>query len=185
MTSQRPPAPAAVEPSLIPAEGWHCSHLFYRFDRAVLGRLSSEQRKEARAELVACLDPEADHATARLQTSIVSGHKADFGLMLMDPDPLKVDAVHQRVVSSALGAALDPTYSFVSITEISEYVPSVEQYAQRLIQEGEVEGSDAYQAKVDAYRRREPIIAQAAADSRLSAVASDVFLPDEQKAKGW
>ena len=73
---------------------------------------------------------------ARLQTSVVSGHKADFGLMLMDPDPLKIDAVHQRLMSRPLGPALVPTYSFVSMTEVSEYVPTVEQYGQRLVAEG-------------------------------------------------
>jgi chlorite dismutase len=51
-----------------------------------------------------------------------------------------------------------PTYSFVSISEISEYVPSVEQYAARLVEEGEVEGSESYQAKVNAYQRREPFM---------------------------
>ena len=29
----------------------------------------------------------------RLQTSIVSGNKADFGLMVMDPNPLRIEAV--------------------------------------------------------------------------------------------
>jgi chlorite dismutase len=157
MSSGRPPA-VAVEPSLIPSEGWHCSHLFYRFDRAVLAQLSAQQRSEGREQLLVGLDPAAPGATERLQTSIVSGHKADFGLMLMDPDPLKIDAVHQRLMASPLGPALIPTYSFVSISEISEYVPSVEQYASRLVDEGEVAGSETYEAKVNAYRRREPIM---------------------------
>jgi len=91
-----------------------------------------------------------------MQTSVVSGHKADFGLMLMDPDPLKIDAVHQRLMVSRLGPALQPAYSFVSMTEVSEYVPTVEQYAARLVQEGEAEGSPSYNAKVKAYAGRLP-----------------------------
>ena len=71
---------------------------------------------------------------------------ADFGLMLMDPDPLKIDAVHQRLMASRLGPALVPTYSFVSISQLSEYVPSVEQYAERLVREGEERGSPSYAA---------------------------------------
>ena len=74
--------------------------------------------------------------------NLVSGHKADFGLMLMDPDPLKIEAVNQRLLASRLGPALTPTYSFVSLTEISEYVPSVEQYGKKLEEEGDAEGSD-------------------------------------------
>lgn len=152
------PAAAPVEPSLVPDEGWHCSHLYYRWCRDTLGRLSAAQRDEGRQALIHSLDSESSHATERLQTSVVSGHKADFGLMLMDPNPLKIDAVHQSVMSGPLGVALEPTYSFVSISEISEYVPSVDQYARRLIDEGEVEGSESYQAKVNAYQRREPIM---------------------------
>ena len=72
---------------------------------------------------------------------MVSGHKADFSLMLMDPDPLKVDSVQQRLMSGPLGVALQPGYSFVSVTEISEYVPSVEQFGARLVAEGEEKDS--------------------------------------------
>ena len=157
MSHGRPPA-QAVTPSLTPTEGWHCSHLYYSFDRILLAQFGAEELAAGREELARILDPAAPDATQRLQTSIVSGHKADFSLMLMDPCPLKIDAVHQRLLASTLGQAITSTYSFVSISEISEYVPSVEQYAQRLVQEGETPGSPAYEAKVKAYESREPIM---------------------------
>lgn len=153
------PQPANVpDPSVILPEGWHCAHLYYRFDRGVLAGLNSEERAAGRDEVIAALDPEGETAPQRLQTSIVSGQKADFGLMLMDPDPLKVDAVKQSLAASRLGPALVPTYSFVSITEISEYVPSVEQYAAKLVAEGEEKDSPAYEAKVNAYAQRLPMM---------------------------
>ncbi len=71
--------------------------------------------------------------------------------MVLDPDPLKVDAVHQRLMSGPLGVALEPTYSFVSVTEVSEYVPTVEQYGERLVAEGEDPQGPAYAAKLKAY----------------------------------
>jgi chlorite dismutase len=116
--------------------------------------MSAEQIAEGRDEFIAALDPTGKNAPTRLQVSIVSGHKADFGLMLLDPDPLKIDAVHQRLMSSKLGPALRPGYSFVSITEISEYVQSVEDYGKRLIAEGESADSPTYQAKLKAYGER-------------------------------
>ncbi|MCA9152400.1 MAG: heme-dependent peroxidase, partial [Planctomycetales bacterium] len=160
MNHGRPPGPPAVaiEPSLTPDEGWHCSHLYYRLDRGAWAKLSPEQKSAGRQRFVEVLDPAGPQAPERLQTSIVSGHKADFGIMMMDPSPLKIDAVHQALMSSDIGLALIPTYSFVSISEISEYVPSVEQYAARLEGEGEQPGSESYEAKVNAYRRREPIM---------------------------
>jgi hydrogen peroxide-dependent heme synthase len=141
--------------SIEPADGWHCSHLFYRFDRAVLARLKPDEIRAACEEFTAALHPKSPGAPARLQTSLVSGHKADFGLMLLDPNPLTVNAVHERLMSGPLGPALVPTYSFVSLTEISEYVPSVEQYGRRLVAEGETLDSPAYRAKLKAYESRE------------------------------
>ena len=144
-----------AEISLSPAEGgWHCSHLYYSWNRGVLASLSSEQIAAGRADVIAALNPEGDDAPLRLQTSTVSGHKADFGLMIMDTDPLKVDSVHQRLMAGPLGVALVPGYSFVSMTEISEYVPSVEQFGQRLLGEGETEGSPTYAKKVEGYVAR-------------------------------
>ncbi len=154
MAAMSHPQPQSQEISLEPEAGWHCSHLYYRFDRAALKALSPSEIAEGRTQLVAALDPQGPDAPARLQTSITSGHKADFGLMLLDPHPLKIDALSQRLASGPLGPALVPTYSFVSVTEISEYVPSVEQYGKRLVTEGVEPGSDAHQAKIKAYEGR-------------------------------
>ena len=144
-----------TEISLCPAEGgWHCSHLYYSWNRAALAQMDQAELSSATAAIIAVLDPAGKDAPLRLQTSVVSGHKADFGLMLMDPDPLKVERVNQRLLASPLGHALVPGYSFVSMTEISEYVPSVEQFGQRLIAEGETADSPTYAAKVEGYAGR-------------------------------
>lgn len=156
--SHGPPATPLPDPSVVPLEGWHCSHYYYSFDRAALAALGSDNVRAGREEVIATLNPEGDGVPQRLQTSIVSGHKADFGLMIMDDDPLKIDAIHQRLLCGRLGPAIRPTYSFVSITEISEYVPSIEQYAKKLIAEGEQEGSPGYEAKVKAYSQRLPMM---------------------------
>jgi len=152
----RPTRPQPTyEISLEPAGGgWHCSHLYYTWDRDKLAQMSADQITSGRDAVIQALDPAASDSPTRLQTSVVSGHKADFSLMLMDPDPLKVDRVHQRLMASPLGPMIKPGYSFVSVTEISEYVPSVEQFGQRLVAEGETEGSDTYQAKVKGYADR-------------------------------
>lgn len=147
---------APVEPSLTLEEGWHCSHLFYRFDRGVIDSLAPSQIKDGREAIASALDPEPADAPQRVQTSLVSGHKADFGIMVMDSDPLKVEDINQKLLASKLGPALVPTYSFVSMTEISEYVPSVNEYAKRLLQEGEDVASTAYSVKVKAYEARLP-----------------------------
>jgi chlorite dismutase len=150
------PTSPPIENSLEPDQGWHCSHFFYSFDRGVLAKMPPDQLAAGRDQLISHLDPTADGGCERLQTSAVSGHKADFGLMVMDMNPLQVEAIHQRLLSGPLGPALVPTYSFVSMTEISEYVPSIEQYTDRLLREGETAGSPSFNAKVKAYEARLP-----------------------------
>ena len=150
-----PHASAPIPQSLtLAGGGWHCSHLYYSFDRAALKPLSDAERATGCQEFIAALDPAGEEAPVRLQTSIVSGHKADFALMLLDPDPLKIDRVHQRLMASPLGTALVPGYSFVSVTEISEYVQSVEQFGERLVAEGKDPSSSEYQARVAGYGER-------------------------------
>ena len=89
-------------------EGWHCSHFFYRFDRARLPQLNPAQIDGGAEQLIAILDPAGPEAPARIQTSAVTGHKADFALMMLDADPLKTSAVHQRLMASCLGPAIVP-----------------------------------------------------------------------------
>ncbi len=134
--------------------GWHCSHLYYSFDRSTLAAMTEADIATGREQFSAILDPAAEGQPVRMQAFIVSGHKADFGLMLMDPDPLVIDRVHQRLMASKLGVALRPGYSFVSVTEISEYVMSVEQFSERLVSEGLAIGSPEHEAKTKAYAER-------------------------------
>jgi len=142
------------EPSLEPTAGWHASHLFYRFDRARLRSLGTSELSDGCGEFAAALDPERPWAPRRLQTLLVSGHKADFGLILLDPNPLVIDGIHQRLLSGPLGPAIRPTWSFVSMTEVSEYVPSPEHYGRQLAEGGLDPAGADYQAKLRQYERR-------------------------------
>jgi chlorite dismutase len=141
-------------------EGWHCLHQYYKVDQRALVALDPTDRAIGRAEVIDILRPDADYAPVRMQVSVVSGHRADLGLMLMDADPLKIDALTQRIRASRLGTVLQPVYSFVSITEVSEYVPTVEQYSERLQREGTRPDDPAFAAKVNAYRQRLPAMNQ-------------------------
>jgi chlorite dismutase len=174
MSTERGESP---EISLEPDQGWHCSHFYYAFDRDALAKISPDDVVAGRQEIISILDPAGPEATARLQTSVVSGHKADFGLMLMDPNPLKIDGVHQKLMASKLGVALRPNYSFVSMTEISEYVPTVEQYAARLLEEGEREDSPTFKAKVKAYESRLPAMNRQRLTPEFPAWPATCFYP--------
>ena len=145
--SGRPPSRELPEPTIRLTDGWHCLHAYFA--------ARPGERRIDRDRLLAALDPGGEHAPQRLQTFAVTGHRADLGVMAMDPDPLRLDAVLQEVRVAA-GEALRPTYSFVSITEVSEYVPSVEQFAERLRREGKGEDDPGFRARVAGYEKRLP-----------------------------
>lgn len=192
--SGRPNSSRGVElpdPSIRPSSGWHCTHSFYSVDRNILRQLSSSERRHGAAQLHAILShpaASADDSTAdaqsegsldplRMQSFIVSGHKADFATLAFDPDPLKIDRLHQRLLASEIGPALTATYSFVSFTEISEYVPSPEQYRDRLVAGGEDPEAPALAAKVAAYEKRLPMMNRQRLTPELPGWPSMCFYP--------
>ncbi|SIO61113.1 chlorite dismutase [Singulisphaera sp. GP187] len=151
----RPASAAQVPATLVPQEGWHFLHVFYKVDRAALAGLSAETRREGIEALKKVLDPAAPGAPDRLQCFAVPGHKADFGIMLAGADLKAVHATQIAIQASPLGPALVATSSFYSITEVSEYVPDVEEYGRILRdREGIDPESSSYKTKVAAYAAR-------------------------------
>jgi peroxiredoxin len=151
----RPAASAQYPATLVPETGWHVLHLYYRVDREALAALSVADRLEGCTVLTRVLDKSTSGAPDQLQCFAIPGHKADFGFMAAGSDLKAVHGIQLALQASPLGPALVPTYSFYSITEVSEYVPDVEAYARILRdREGVDPESNVYKAKVAAYADR-------------------------------
>src|SRR5262245_29944226 len=114
------PATESESNSLAPLAGWHFLHIFYRVDRTIHSGLSLESRMRGRDEITATLARDCPGAPEQLQLYAVLGHKADFGVVMAGPDPRALHAVQMGIQASALGPTLIPTYSFTSLSEISE-----------------------------------------------------------------
>jgi chlorite dismutase len=151
----RPEPTGVVEASLVPETGWHFLHLYYRIDRAGLARMSEAERGRGRGELIEALGRPNAPGVEQMQCVTTVGHKADLGLILAGPDLPAIQGVQARIQASTLGPVLVPSYSFYSITEVSEYVPDVEQYGRTLRErEGMDPESSQYQTKVKQYAAR-------------------------------
>jgi chlorite dismutase len=142
------------EVSLRPLSGWHVGHYFYRFNRTQLRHLGPSELSDGCREFVSVLDPASPGTPGRLQTLVISGHKADFAVIALDADPLVVNGVHQRLLSCPLGAALTPVWSFISLTEVSEYLPTLEHYGQELVAKGMDAAGQEYRTKLKQFERR-------------------------------
>jgi chlorite dismutase len=121
--------------SVIPQKGWHVVHLFYRIEHGQWSLLSPEEQIAAKTHLSELIQEiRATDSTQLLVFSMVTP-KADLGFMLLTPDLHTANAYEKRL-SQGLGPdVLQPVFSFLSLTEESEYLPSENDYARTL--EGE------------------------------------------------
>ena len=108
--------------SVTPSEGWGVLHLFYRIDRERAEREPGGAKRVLDA--VASLTAE-DH---QVLCFAVLGHKADLGVMALGPDLARLQAFEQELA----GAPLEQAWSYVSLTERSEYTDDEERARQRL-----------------------------------------------------
>jgi chlorite dismutase len=129
--------------------------LFYRLDRARLGKLSPDERQRGIADMLRALRSGSAGAPEQLQCFAVPGHKADLGVVMAGPDLKAIHDVQMALQSSCLGPALHPAYSFYSITEVSEYVLDEDDYRKILRdREGLDPDSSMFKAKVASYAER-------------------------------
>ncbi len=125
---------SSVSP-VVPEQGWHVLHLFYRIEHGQWSLLTSEEQIAAKTQLAQLIqDIRATESTQFLVFSVVSP-KADIGFMLLTPDLQTANGFEKRI-SLGLGPdVLTPVYSFFSLTEESEYVTTAEEYALTLEKE--------------------------------------------------
>jgi peroxiredoxin len=138
---------------LIPEEGWHCLHLYYRIEYGQWQLLSRDEQNTAKTNLAKLVQEiRASDSTQLLTLSVVTP-KADLGFMLITPDLQTANKIEKQL-SVSLGAdVLTPIYSYLSLTEESEYITTEEEYAHSLDEETKRDATKLEQALV-AFRDR-------------------------------
>jgi peroxiredoxin len=120
---------------LIPEEGWHCLHLFYRVEYGQWQLLSREEQNAAKTKLASLVQEVRATDSTQLLTLAVVTPKADLGFMLITPDLQTANRIEKQL-SVSLGAdVLTPVYSYLSLTEESEYITTEDEYTQGLDRE--------------------------------------------------
>src|SRR5262249_4835100 len=118
--------------ALVPEQGWHCLHLYYRIEYGQWQLLSREEQNAAKTNLSSLVQEVRAMDATQLLTLTVVTPKADVGFMLITPDLHDANEIEKRV-SLSLGAdVLTPIYSYLSLTEESEYITSEDEYARTL-----------------------------------------------------
>ena len=81
--------------------------------------------------------------------------KADLGFMLVTPDLQTANRIEKQLTLSLGADVLVPVYSYLSLTEESEYTTTDEQWAQTLESEQQLKsGTPEFEAAMNAFRER-------------------------------
>lgn len=136
-------------------EGWHVLHLFYRLDRGRWAGIASRERANASndfAKLVQDANREKD--TSLFCYSVV-GTRADIGIMLLAPELHRANAIQHQIANAFPAGALQPVASFFSVTELSEYMTSEEEFIKQMVEQEKLQPeSDAFKARLAEWNAR-------------------------------
>ncbi|MFN2509018.1 MAG: hydrogen peroxide-dependent heme synthase [Chthoniobacterales bacterium] len=131
------------EGALIPEQGWHCLHLFYRIEFGQWELLTADEQREAKTRLASLVqEVRALHDTQLLTLSVVTP-KADLAFMLITPDLHAANRIEKQLALALGPDVLVPVYSYLSLTEESEYRTTREDYAAVLQHEQKLQSGSA------------------------------------------
>jgi hydrogen peroxide-dependent heme synthase len=124
-------------------QGIHVMHLFYRVDRArwvtgdAVGKL----------EALCAVNKQPSHP--RLMTYANVSGKADLAFLLQAAELGQVAQMHRDLEACFAPGTLTPVFSYLSVTELSEYMPTEDDNRQMLIQQEKLAPeSEAFQARM-------------------------------------
>ena len=129
--------------AVVPSVGWGVLHLFYRVDRERAER--DQTAAKHIVDAVAALQADGHQALCLAML----GHKADFGVIALGPDLARL----QRFQAELLAAPVEPVWSYVSLTELSEYGVTEDDERARLEAEEGLTG-DVVEERLAAWRER-------------------------------
>jgi peroxiredoxin len=129
-----------MEP-VTPSVGWGVTHLYFR-----VRPTETPDPGQTGKELVAALEHFESVPDHQVLCSSVLGLKADLGVMALGPDLTRHEALARTLGAMA---ALDPVYSFFSLTELSEYVETLDDVRARLAAQGVTDDLEERLAKAD------------------------------------
>jgi len=152
MIASTPESPESEK--VIPREGWHVLHLFYHIEHSQWDLFSDEEKLEAKTSLAELVQEIRSVESTQLLTFSMVSPKADLGFMLLADDLHKANAFEKRLTRALGPGILAPAYSYLSMTELSEYTTTEEQYGEQLKGEGVDPESAEFSEKIAEYNRR-------------------------------
>jgi len=143
-------------PAVKLTKGIHVLHLFYCVDRVRWAQLTVGQSAAVRAELETLCAANAAASHPRLTTYTNSGGKADLVFMLTAAELGQLGQLHRDLENCFPAGSLARVYSYLSVTELPEYVTTEEDMKQTLIEQQKLApGSEPFNKRLAEMRQRQ------------------------------
>ncbi|MBV9128104.1 MAG: chlorite dismutase family protein [Verrucomicrobia bacterium] len=141
---------------VVPAAGWHMLHLFYRVEHGQWQLLSDDEQRAAKTRLAELVQEIRAVADTQLLTLSIATPKADLGFVLTTPDLQTANAWEKRLGLSLGPDILTPVFSYLSLTELSEYTTTADDYAAETLrgERGLAPDSPEYAAALAEFQER-------------------------------
>jgi hydrogen peroxide-dependent heme synthase len=140
--------------TLAPNEGWHVMHLFYHIEQSQWALMSPEEQIAAKTSLSRLVQEARATPQTQLLTFSMLTPKADMGFMLLTPDLHTANALEKKLSQSLGPDVLSPAYSYLSMTEWTEYVTTEEEQAAKITAEkGHAPGTPEHSGEMATYHK--------------------------------
>jgi chlorite dismutase len=99
---------------LVPQDGWHCLHLFYRIEYGQWQLLDPAEQRAAKVALSTLVQETRAHENTQLLTLSQVTPKADLGFMLITPDLQSANRIEKQLtLSGSAGYMRSCRYFFI------------------------------------------------------------------------
>lgn len=135
--------------------GVHVLHLFYRLRRESWVQLPPDIVNRARSQLEKLCAANCAPCAPRLITYATMGGKADLAFLILAAELAELSKIHRDLETVFAPGTLERVFSYLSVTELSEYSTTEEDNQQMLLeQENLPPGSDLFNKRMMELRER-------------------------------
>ncbi len=120
---------------VVPSQGWHVLHIFYKIEHGQWALLTPDEQREAKTSFTELVAEIREMETTQLLIFSMVSPKADIGFMLLTPDLHVANAIEKRLTLSLGPDVLTAVYTYLSMTEESEYTTTDAEYSKTLERE--------------------------------------------------
>lgn len=135
--------------------GIHVMHLFYRIDRVRWSSLQPQQSRNALQALEKVCQENSSPSHPRVVTYVNVGGKADIAVMIYAAELGQLSALHHEVELAFPPGSLQQVYSYLSVTELPDYVQTEEDMRASLLNEKLDPGSEVFNTRLEEMKKRQ------------------------------